>query len=94
MCDDLTLKHPFTCLVNGPSGSGKSSFYIRFLHNHKTLCTVHTFDGGVIRFYSKRSAVPSRQLAGTKNFRFNEGVPQDFDNGDERARLTILEDLL
>jgi hypothetical protein len=60
LCDDLRFNHPFTLLVSGPSGSGNSSFCICFLQKLETLCTAHTFDGGVIWCYSENSAVPSR----------------------------------
>jgi hypothetical protein len=93
MCDVLRLKHPFSCLVSGPIGSGKS-FCIRFLHHLVILCTEHTFDGGVIFCYSERSAVPSRQLAGKKNVRFKETKETDFDNPEVRPCLIILHDLL
>jgi len=59
MIDDLKFKHPFTCIISGPSDSGKSSFYVRFLHNHDALCTERDFDGGVIWCYSEKAAVPS-----------------------------------
>ena len=94
MCDDLQLKHPISSSVRGPSVSGKSSFCIRFLQNLKILCTVHTFDGGVIWCYRDKSAVPSRQLAGTKNVRFNEVVPANFDNPGDKPFLIIQDDLL
>jgi len=70
MCDDLKLKHLFACFVGGSSGSGKSSFCIRLLQNLKALCTEPKFNGGIILCYSKRSAVPYRQLAATKSFHF------------------------
>jgi len=37
MGDDLKFKHRFSCLVSRPSGSDKSSFYIRFLQNLEEL---------------------------------------------------------
>ena len=61
--DDLKFKHPFSCIVSGPSGSGKSSFCIRFLQNIDALCTHRKFDGGVNWCYSEKTAVPNQQLA-------------------------------
>ena len=78
MGDDLKMKHPFSCLLSGPSGSGKTSFFIRFLQNLKTLCTVTDFSGGIIWYYSEISAIPYRQLAGTKHIHFHEGVRANF----------------
>jgi len=81
MSNDLRLKHPFTCIISGPSGSGKSSFCLRFLQNLDSLCTKQDFDGGVIWCYSERTAVPEQQFALLrKNIRINEGVPENFDN--------------
>ena len=92
MCDDLRWKHPFSCLVVGPDGSGKSSFCIRFLQNLKALCTEPNFSGGIIWYYSE-SATPSRQLAGKKHVRFH-GVPAEFNNGRENPCLIFPDDLL
>jgi ABC-type phosphate transport system ATPase subunit len=81
MSADLRIKHPFTCFVSGPTGSGKSSFYIKVLQNLDTLFTEQNVDGGIIWWYSERIAVPSQQLATLKrNIKFHEGVPANFDN--------------
>jgi GTPase SAR1 family protein len=77
----IGFKHPFTCIVSGPTGSGKSSFCIQFLRNLTSLCTEQNFSGGKIWCYSERAAVPSQQLAVLrKNIRFYEGVHDNFDN--------------
>jgi len=39
MCDLVKFKHPFTCIVAGPTGSGKTNFCIKLLRNLITLCT-------------------------------------------------------
>jgi hypothetical protein len=93
MSDDLKFKHPFTCTVSGPTGSGKSSFCIKSLQN-LTSCTEPNFDGGIIWCYIEGLAAPSQQLAVLrKNIRFSEGVPENFDNARGRPCL-ILDDLL
>jgi len=94
MSDDLRFKHLVSCLVAGPSGSGKSSFCFRFLRKHKALCTEPNFSGGNILRNCDRGAIPSRQLAGKKHVRFHEGVPADFNNCGENPCLIILYDLL
>jgi len=95
MRDDLKFKHPFTCIISGPSWSGKSSFCIRFLQNLDALCTERDFDGGVIWCFSEKTAVPSPAVLPKKrDIRFNEGVPTDFANARGRPCLVILDDLL
>ena len=91
MTEDLKFKAPFTCIISEPSGSGKSSFCIRFLQNHETLCTERHFAGGIIWCYSERAAV----LSLGKNVRFHEAIPEKVgDAQQQRPCLMILDDLL
>jgi len=80
--------------VSGPSGSGKSSFCIRFLQNIDALCTERNFDGWVIWCYSEKTAVPNQKLAVLKKIRHNQCVPTDFENAHGGPCLIILDDLL
>ena len=94
--DDLKFKHPFTCIISGQSGYGKSSFCVRLLQNLDALCTERDFDGGVIWCYSGKTAVPSpSELPKKCNVHFKEGVPTDFfENARGTPCLVILDDLL
>jgi len=94
MSDDLKFKYPFTYIISGPSGSGTSSSYVRFLQNLDALCTAPDFDGGVIWYYSEKTAVPSPTEVPKRGVRFHEGVPTDFENARGRPCLVILDDLL
>jgi hypothetical protein len=89
MGDAIRLKHPFTCIISGPTGSGKTAFCVRFLENLDSLCTERHFGGGIFWCFSEKSAVPDL----TRNVRFHEGVP-DFTNESGRPCLFILDDLL
>ena len=93
MFDDLKFRHPFSRIVCGPSGSGRSSFCSRFLQNFEALCTVRKFVGGVVFCYGEKSAVPSRQQL-PANISFNEGIPEEFGNVHGETCLVILDDLL
>jgi len=75
MCDDLKYRHPFSCIVSGPSGSGMS-FCIRLIQKLDALCTERKYDGGIVWFYVEKSAVSSRQQL-PANISFNESVPED-----------------
>ena len=59
MCEDLRFKHPFTCIISGPSGSGKSLFCIKLLQNVESLSTETNFDSGILWCYGESNAVPS-----------------------------------
>jgi hypothetical protein len=95
MASDIRFKHPFTCIIGGPTGSGKSTFCIRFLQNLDTLCTEPDFPGGIVWCYSEQSAVPQQQLAALKkNVQVREGLPETFENTRGLPALYILDDLL
>jgi ABC-type iron transport system FetAB ATPase subunit len=95
MADDIRFKHPFTCIVSGPSGSGKSSFTLRFVQHLYSLCMEPDYSGGIIWCYSENSAVPREKLTSLhKNVSFHEEVPQDFGNEHGKPCLIILDDLL
>ena len=97
MRNDLRFKHLFTCIIMSHCGSGKSSFCIQFLQNLDALCTEHSFDGGVIWCCGEKNASPSKELAPVnvgKRIHFHEGVAENFSNGEGKACLIILDDLL
>jgi len=91
MDDDLKFKHPFSCIVSRPSGSGKTSFVKRLLLNLRYLCTEPYCDGGIVWCYDEKSAVPSH-LPGY--VRLYKGVPEDFGSANCEPSLVILDDLL
>ena len=43
VASDIRFKHPFTCIIGGPTGCGKSTLCIRFLQNLDTLCSEPDF---------------------------------------------------
>ena len=97
MSQDLRLEHPFTCIISGPSGSGKSSFLIQLLQNLESLCTEPNFDCGFLSCYGEKNAVPSQQLASAdfgKRIQFHGSVPENFTIAGSRRCLIILDDLL
>ena len=93
MSDDLKFKHPFSCIVSGRRGSGKSSFCISFLQNREHLCTERAFAGGLVWCYGEKSVVATRHQL-PANIRINEGVPEDVGSANEPPCLVILDDFL
>jgi len=95
MANEIRFKHPFTCVIGGPTGPWMSTFCIRFLQNLGTLCTEPDFPRGVIWCYSEQSAVPQQQLTSLwKNIQVCEGMPENFENSRGLPCLFILDDLL
>ena len=89
----LRIKHYFSCLVSGPSGSGNSSFCIRFCkiskHSVPSLTSAVESSGGILE-----QRYPYRQLAGKEHVRFHEGVLADINSFGKKPCLIILDDLL
>ena len=96
MYDWLRFKHPFTCIIAGPRNSGKSTFCITFLQNLDTLWTEQKFKGGIIWYYSEKTAVPQKQLSEVKkNVQYHKGVPKsNFENTQGALCLIILDNML
>ena len=91
----LKFKHPFTCIVAGPTGSGKTSFCIKLLRNLDTQCTESRFGVGIIWCYSEETAVPRTQLDELGlNITYQEGLPEKYGNALGEPSLMILDDLL
>jgi ABC-type phosphate transport system ATPase subunit len=84
---DLKFKHPFTSIISGPTGSGKTSFCVKFLNNLDTQCTETEFSGGIIWCYSETTAVPYKELKLFKNIRYQEGLPDNFGDGQGKPRF-------
>ena len=96
MYEWLRFKHHFTCIRAGPNSFGKSTFCISFLQIINTLSTEQQFKRGIICCYSKKTAVPHKQLSElNKNVQYHKGVPRyNFANAQGEPCLIILDDLL
>ena len=94
MSVDVRFKHPFACIIAGPTRSGKSKFCVRFLNNHSSFCT-ERFKGGNSWCFSERTSIPTGEMdALNLNIRYDEGKPVDFKNKRGEPCLFILDDLL
>jgi len=85
---DPRFKHPFTCLVAGPTGSGKTVFVTQFIkHIHEMTVPTPT---EIYWHYGQWQA--SYQTMSNINFR--EGVPKMSDYEGYSDRLIIIDDLM
>jgi ABC-type polar amino acid transport system ATPase subunit len=91
---DNKFKHPFTCIISGPSGSGKS-FCIRLLQNLNTLRTEPDFFGGIVWCHSEKRAVPTKELDKLKKkITYCHDMPTRFAHVQGLSSLIILDDPL
>ena len=87
----MKFKHPFTCIVAGPTGSRKTRFVTKLLQNRDTQCTESRFKGGIIWCYSIETAVPSQQLNKLGlNITYQEGLSETYSNARAIRRLSFL----
>ena len=88
---DMRWKHPFTCLVSGPTGSGKTMWVREFLKYKAVMMDIVPEE--VIWYYGSWQSVYD-ELSETVTFR--EGLPGSLDElGDDgKPRLVILDDLM
>jgi DNA replication protein DnaC len=93
MDDNLRFKYHFSWLLSGPSGSGKSSFCIRILQNHKVLCIELNFSGGIIWCYRESSAIPIGSWPWRNKFVLTKESQQTLKQWGKPC-LIILDDLL
>jgi hypothetical protein len=85
----VLFKQPFTCIVSGPTSSGKSTFAVKFIKNIKNQCTPPYFHS-IIWCLSETNAAPL-ELKGLVSF--YKGIP-DFNNESLEPKLIILDDLM
>jgi hypothetical protein len=84
----IKFQHPFTLIISGSSGSGKTVFCTKLIKYLKDLCTVAKFSA-IVWCYSEEASVPTE----LKSVEFRVGVPE-FQNEKGEPRLVVLDDLI
>src|SRR6266568_2721514 len=84
----LTWKHPFTCLVAGPTGCGKTQFTIRLVKNAKTI--IDPPPEKILWCYS----VHQKAFEELTDVEFHEGIPEISLFDGKQKTLLILDDLM
>ena len=85
---DPRWQHPFTCIVAGPTGCGKTTFVARLLRNASAM--IDPPPERVTWYYNEWQKA-YENLADIPNVRLEEGLPTSFDNG--KRGLVVLDDL-
>ena len=85
---DPRWQHPFTCIVAGPTGCGKTTFVARLLRNASAM--IDPPPERVTWYYGEwQTAYENLDIP---NVRLEEGLPTSFDNG--KRGLVVLDDLM
>ena len=85
---DPRWKHPFTCIVAGPTGCGKTTFVARLLRNASTM--IDPSPERVTWYYGEwQSAYENLDIP---NLHLEEGLPTSFDASN--CNIVVLDDLM
>ena len=85
---DPRWKHPFTCIVAGPTGCGKTTFVTRLLRNSSTM--IDPSPERVTWYYGEwQSAYENLDIP---NLHLEEGLPTSFDAS--KRNIVVLDDLM
>ena len=85
---DPRWKHPFTCIVAGPTGCGKTTFVTRLLRNSSTM--IDPSPERVTWYYGEwQSAYENLDMP---NLRLEEGLSTSFDAS--KRNIVVLDDLM
>lgn len=91
---DTRWSHPWTAIVAGPTGAGKTVFIRNFL-KHIDVMSDTVFERVILYYAEWQNAYKELRVAGAVA-EFREGLPQfeDFGANDTRPKLVILDDLM
>lgn len=85
----IKWRHPFTCIIAGPSCSGKTEFVLKFLRNLQSLV-----DGKIDKIIWCCSFGSMPNTNGISNIQFLWNLPKSFANPDMSPILYIIDDLM
>lgn len=92
---DPRLQHPFTCVIAGPTQSGKTVFLNKLLTHARVM--IREPPESIVWFYGEYQPLYDQMFETLGEIiRFVEGVPQSFDDFIDKSKrnLIILDDLM
>lgn len=90
--DDVTFKHPFTCMLAGPTMSGKTTILSQILSNHKVM--IDKKIDRIIYCYARWQDSYDKMKIVNTNIEFKEGLPEIDLIAANQNNLLILDDLM
>ena len=91
---DVRFKHPFTAMVTGPTGSGKTVWLSRLLKHNKLL--IDPPPENIVWFYGTYQSMYDDMSKEHPSIRFVEDLPERFDDyiSNDKRNLFIIDDLM
>ena len=89
---DVRLVHPFTCIVAGPTGCGKTTFAERLLRNATSL--VNSPPEQITWCYGEWQPLYTNLAATNPNIHFLEGLPEATSFDSKTRNLVVIDDLM
>lgn len=90
--EDLRFKHPFSMLVSGPTGSGKTVLVFDFLKSHRQTTTIGKPIINVLYCYGIWQKAYENFSHPAVSITFHEGFCHDYE--DERPDVIVVDDLM
>ena len=84
----LPFSHPFTCIVSGPTGCGKTSFVLRLVDNVDSV--IAPPPDKIFYYFTEYQSIFDRYPHVT----FRQGVPKSDEIEDMHDALVILDDMM
>jgi hypothetical protein len=91
----LTFKHPFTCIVAGPSGSGKILLIRRIIKNSHLLISNITLPINILWAYGQYQPLYNVPINNDKlKLMYFDGMPNESELNDFKPDIIVVDDLM
>lgn len=90
---NFQFKHPFTCMVAGPTSSGKTVFVTNILRHHSTLISNLSEKPRILWCYGQWQASYEKKHAGV-NINFFDGLPSEETLKNDLPDILVIDDLM
>jgi Poxvirus A32 protein len=93
---DVQFKHPFTAIVAGPTGSGKTVLLRRILKHHKALFYIsnnHEKNLRVLWAYGQWQSLYLHELENT-SINYIDGLPSESEIKEQKPTVIVVDDLM
>ena len=93
----LKFKHPFTCMVSGPTSSGKTVFVRRLLNSYKTIFHFEEKKLDKLRVlwaYGQMQNLYSLKISNSVDIKYISGLPNEEELKTYRPNILVIDDLM